>query len=215
MQVFPTIRGLGFPVKRTPTFETLVQEASNNREVRLAYTLDPIWKWELKYNYIKDNPADLMPAQTSTDLQIIQGFYLQMGGRFQTFLYDDVTPGVAAGAGEWDSVTLQPIASGDGVTTIFPLIRTTGGFVEIIQAPYTSPHPKVYLNGVLKTYATDYSVDAFGNIIFVVAPGNGVAITATFSYYWPVRFDDDVADIDQFMTLLWDWQTVKLCQVRL
>lgn len=215
MQVFPSIRGLGFPVKRTPKFDTLVQQASSAREVRLSYYANPIWEWELTYNYLKDNPNDLIPGASDTDLATIQGFYLQMGGKFQTFLYDDVDPGVTPGTGKWDSVQGQPIASGDGTTVKFPLIRTIGGFTELIQAPYTNPQPTVYLNGVAQTYGSQYSVDATGNIIFVTAPGVGVAITADFSYFWPVRFDEDSQEYDQFMFNLWENKSVKLASVRL
>lgn len=215
MQVYPTIRGLAFPVKRTPEFQNLKQQASSGREVRLTYWQDPLWHFELSYNYVKDNPNDLIQGYTDTDLVTIQGFYLQMQGGFQSFLYDDVDPGVEPGTGQWDSVAGQGIATGDGVTTTFQLIRTTGGFIETIQAPYTNPEPTVYLNGVPKSYGTDFSINATGQIIFVTAPGNGVAITADFSYYWPVRFDEDMLEFDDFMYQLWELKTVKLVQVRL
>lgn len=215
MQVYPTIRGLTWQGKRTPRFDTLVQQGSSGREVRLAYYTDPLWTWELNYNYIKDNPNDLIPTKTETDLVILQGFFLQMQGKLTPFLYDDVNSGDTPGAGPWDSVTAQPIATGDGTTTTFQLIRTTGEFVETIQAPWTSPEPKVYLNGVLQTYGTDYSVDATGHIIFATAPSLGVAITATFSYYWPVRFGDDSLDLDTMMYQLWELKKVTLTQVRL
>lgn len=215
MQVYPQVRGLTFQGKRIPEFQTMVQQASSGREVRLSYFVDPLWHWELNYGYLKDNPNDLIPTKTETDLAILQGFFLQMAGRLEPFLFDDVTPGYTAGSGPWDSVTAQSIATGDAVTTVFQLIRTTGGFVESIQSPFTSPQPKVYLNGVLQTYGTDYSVDSTGNIIFAVAPGSGVAITATFSYYWCVRFDDDQLEFDTMMMNIWKLDKVRLVQVRL
>lgn len=215
MLVYPTVRGLTFPVKRTPTFDTFVQAASNKTEVRLAYYRNPLWRWELTYNYLKDNPNDLISGAVDTDLVQLQGFYLQMGGKLGTFLYDDVQPGTLPGAGPWDSVSGQPIGTGDGATTIFQLIRTTGGFTEFIQAPYTNPQPTVYRNGVAAVYGTDFSVNNIGQITFASAPASGVAITADFSYYWPVRFDDDSLDFDEFMFQLWELNTVKLVQVRL
>lgn len=215
MLIYPTIRGLAFPVKRIPTWDTLVQQGSSGREVRLSYWANPIWHWELKYNYLKDNQGDLIPGSLDTDLTTLQGFYLQAAGRLNSFLYDDVTPGMQPGTGPWDSVNGQAIGTGDGTTTTFQLIRNTGGFTEIIQAPYTAPPPQAYLNGVAKTYGTDYAVNATGQIVWGTPPGVGVAITADFSYFWAVRFDDDNMEIDEVLYQLWELKTVKLCQVRL
>jgi uncharacterized protein (TIGR02217 family) len=137
------------------------------------------------------------------------------------FLYDDVTPGLTPGTGRWDSVTGQPIGTGDGTTTIFQLIRTIGGFAEPIQTPYSadgvSPPPIVYGNGIAYTYATDYSVDNLGRIIFVTAPPSSpvTQITADFSYYWPVRFDDDSIEAENMLQYLWAHKSIKLRQVRL
>lgn len=215
MQVYPTIRGLTWQGKRIPRFDTLVQQASSGREVRLAYYTDPIWRWELNYNYIKDNPNDLMPGESDTDLVILQGFFLQMQGRLEPFLFDDTNAGEEPGAGPWDFVSGQNIASGDGTTDTFQLIRTTGGFVESIQAPYTDPPPTAELDGIAQTFGTDYSVDATGHLVFATPPGLGVQITSTFSYYFPVRFDDDQMDLDTMMYQLWELKRVNLVQVRL
>lgn len=200
------VRGLTWPIKRTPEFSTQVQQASSGKEIRLSYWSTPLWHWELSLDYLYDNPNNLYGSNPDTDLVTIQGFYLQMQGRFGTFLFDDPQD---------DTVYGQPIASGDGTTTTFQLIRTRGGFTEPIQAPFTDPPPIVYLNGVRKNYGTDYSVDAIGQIVFVVAPGGGTNITSDFSYYWLVRFDDDSAEYEEFMYQLWKLKSVKLVQVKL
>lgn len=217
-QVYPgigVIRGLTWKITRTPRWDSQVSRMSSGKEFRLSYWTAPLWKWELEYNFLKDNPNDLVPGNVDTDLTILQGFFNQMAGQFQVFLFDDVNNGDQPGAGPWDSVTGQNIATGDGVTTTFQLIRTTGGFSEPIQAPYTVPEPQVYSNGTPLSYGTDYTVDATGNIIFAVAPGNGVAITADFGYYFPVRFGSDELDFEAMMFQLWQLKKVSLMQVRL
>jgi len=188
---------------------------SSGKEFRLQYWQYPLWKWELNYNYLKANPSDLIPGFSDTDFAVLQGFFNQMAGQNQVFLFDDVNAGDTPGAGPWDFVAGQPIASGDGTTTTFQLIRTSGGFVEAIQAPFSSPHPQVYLNGVPKTYGTDYAIDNVGNIIFAVAPAAAVQISADFAYYWPVRFGADDLDFDSMMYQLWELKKVVLTQVRL
>lgn len=222
MIVFPgqTIRGLGYPVKRSQTWESQITKASSGAEVALSYWANPLQKWELMYDgaesgYLLDDPNNPAPMTTETDLAILQGFYNQNQGRFGIFLYDDWTPGTVVGAGLWDSVVGQPIATGDGATLIFQLIRTIGGFTEAIQAPYTTPPPLVYDNGAPLVYGVDYTVDTFGRIIFAAPPAMGHAITADFSYYWPVRFDEDNLEFENMMEFFWANKSVKLIQVRL
>ena len=44
-------------------------------------------------------------------------------------------------------------------------------------------------------------------IAFTTAPAAGVAITADFGVLWLCRFADDVADLENFMTLLFELRT--------
>lgn len=227
-QIYPKIRGLGWPIKRTPAWETQVQSMSSGKEVRLSYWTNPIWHWEITYGggqggaegYVKDVPGSFPAGFSETDLAVLEGFYNQQQGRFGVFYFEDCTPGTTAGAGPWDSVTNQAIGSGDGTTTTFQLIRTSGGFVESIQSPYIYPaagYPIVKLNGVTKAYSTDYTVNNVGQIIFPVAPPNSppTAITATYSYYWAVRFEDDDLGFENWAQYLWSCKSVKLVQVKL
>jgi uncharacterized protein (TIGR02217 family) len=222
MLVFPgqTIRGLGYPVKRSQTWENQIVRASSGAEVAISYWANPLQKWELVYDgaesgYLLDDPDNPAPMTADTDLAILQGFYNQNQGRFGIFLYDDWTPGTVVGAGPWDWVAGQPIATADGIASIYQLIRTIGGFTEVIQAPYTTPPPLVYDNGTPLIYGTDYTVDVWGRILFAAPPVAGHAITADFSYYWPVRFDEDNLDFENMMQHFWANKSVKLVQVRL
>jgi uncharacterized protein (TIGR02217 family) len=213
--VFPTVRGLSWNITRTPSWETLVQRSSSGMEFRLQYWQYPLWKWELNFAYLKDNPSDLPPGYTQTDLAVIQGFFNMVAGQYGVFIFDDVNAGDTPGAGPWDSVTNQAVATGDGTTTTFQLLRSSGGFTDAIQAPYTSPEPIVYLNGVAQTYGANYAIDATGNIIFATAPGAGVAITWTGAYYWPCRFSEDEEDFDTQLHQLWTLKKISFVQVRL
>lgn len=213
--VFPRVRGLTWEITRSPSWDSLVQRMSSGMEFRLNYWQYPLWKWEISYNYLKDNPADLPPGYSSTDLSVLQGFFNSMAGQYNVFLFDDYEAGDTAGSGPWDSVTNQAIATGDGATLIFPLLRTTGGFTEAIQAPYSSPPPTVYLNGVAQTYGTNFAIDEFGNIVFASAPGAGVNITASFAYYWPCRFSEDEEDFETQLYQLWTLKKMSFVQVRL
>lgn len=54
-----------------------------------------------------------------------------------------------------------------------------------------------------------------GQISFVTAPAAGVAITADFSYYFRVRFKNDLQEFENFLQNLWSAKTVELRSVRL
>jgi uncharacterized protein (TIGR02217 family) len=212
LPVFPSFRYQGWPTKRTPAFDTLLQQASSGKEIRLAYYPYPIWHWELTFGggdtgFLPDNPNKLFGTNLDTDLVTIQGFYLQMQGRLGVFLLDDPDDDVVSG---------QAIATGDGSTTVFQLIRTRGGYAEPVQTPFTAPAPNIYVDGVLKTVGTDYAIsNPGGALTFTAAPALGKAITADINYYWPVRFDDDSQEYEKFMFQLWNLRTVKLIQVKL
>lgn len=213
MLVYPFIRGLTWQGNRTPQWDTLVQRMSSGKEFRLNYWQYPLWKWELNYNYVKDNPNDVLNVYApATDLAVLQGFFNQMAGQYNVFLYDDVNAGDVPGHGPWDSVTGQPIATANGIDLTYQLIRTSGGFPEAIQAPYTVPSPVVYVNG---SSSVSYSIDNTGNIIFLSAPASGASITADFAYRWPVRFGSDDMEFDQMMYELYELKKVTIQQVRL
>src|SRR5579872_3917318 len=98
--VYPSaVRGLTFTTVKAPGFNTLIQAAPNRVETRLAQTRNPTWKWQLIYDYLKDNPKDTVPSLAYTDLQTMIGFFESMQGSYDDFLYSDpddnfVGPGI-------------------------------------------------------------------------------------------------------------------------
>jgi hypothetical protein len=68
--------------------------------------------------------------------------------------------------------------------------------------------PVIYVDGVPAVLDTDYTIDALGMANFVTAPVSGAAITWTGSYHYRVRFDQDVAEFEQFMKNLWELKTL-------
>jgi uncharacterized protein (TIGR02217 family) len=204
LNVYPTVRGLTWPVIRTPEFSNLYQRAASGKEIRLALYQYPLRHWELSYGYLKDNPNDLSPGASDTDLAIIQSFYEGQQGGFSSFLFDDPTDDLVQG---------QLIGTGDGTTTQFQLSRTKGSITIPIQNPFTLPPPVIYLNGVVQSTPSQYSIGTTGIVTFVTAPGAGVLVTADFNYYWQVRFEEDKWDFEQFMFQLYRLKSVKFVQV--
>src|SRR5208282_845214 len=129
--IYPTeVRGLTYTVFRQMQFDTIVQSAPNKSETRLAQTINPIWAWELPYDYLKNNVGDIIPGQIYTDLKIMQGFYAARGGEYDDFLFPDpddfyVGPGLISAAPN-TLAELQLITDGLG-HYYSPLQRHYGG----------------------------------------------------------------------------------------
>lgn len=187
--VFPALIGLGWDVQRRPIHASLVQEAVSGKEVRISLRPYPRYEYTLRYDMLRDTAAN-------PELKTLMAFFNARLGRFDSFLYTDPAD---------YSVTDQPLGVGDGVETEFQLVRTMTGtgvtFVEPVLAPNVITNIKV--NAIVVDPA-DYTVDAdTGLLTFDTAPGNGLAITGTFTYYWRCRFLDDQLDFAQFQSALW------------
>jgi hypothetical protein len=59
-----------------------------------------------------------------------------------------------------------------------------------------------------------YSLTTPNNLVLASAPALGAAITATFTYAFLCRFDGDDMDFEQFMSNLWQVQSVKFRSLR-
>jgi hypothetical protein len=84
------VRGLTWPVMKTHEFATIVQQAANFYTTRIAQSQNPIWHWTLIYEYLKDNPRDIVSALSPyTDYRFLEGFLLSNQGQFAEFLFND------------------------------------------------------------------------------------------------------------------------------
>lgn len=192
---------LGWDVLKTPMSSTRVLTARSGLEYRAANWSYGKYKWELNYTVLRQNRNGL------TELQTLMGFCLQMQGMFANFLYSDPTD---------NSVTQQPLGTGNSSQTVFPLLRTFGGWTDpnLVANTLTA----VYLNGALQSGGS-YSLVQVGqygldSIQFNSAPGAGVQITATFSYYWPVRFLQDDPEYNNFSYQFWALKKLEFISVK-
>jgi uncharacterized protein (TIGR02217 family) len=187
--ILPSLAGLGFDVTRAPVWDTTVQQAISGKETRIAKLTYPRWKWDLTYSVLRSGAA-------FGELQQLAGFFNARQGMFDTFLYQDADD---------NGVTGQQIATGDGATTSFQLIRAFGGFIEPVLAPNLSQTINVYVNGALQASGTSVmgwgasSPSGPGMLTFAAAPASGAIVTADFSYYFPVRMSEDSVSFDLFM----------------
>lgn len=204
--IFPSaIPGIAWDVKKSPIFANIIQIPANLRnEVRVAVTTQPQWRFEVSYEFLREDPLT-----SFSELSTIEGFYLARGGNFDSFLLDlfNFTGNVADHA-----VTTAPtIQAGDGVTTVFKLMRNHGGFQESVDATSATGF-SLYVNGTLQ--GSGYTIQAnTGYVTFTTAPAAAAVITWTGSYFTRVRFADSQLDFNLFQSRFWDLQKLVLLSV--
>lgn len=176
LKIYPTLPGLTFPVLKTAEFDTLVTAAPNKYETGLPQTVNPLWSWELVYDFLRDNPGG---AFTAGELRTLLDFFLYQGGQAGRFLFLDIDdnyvgPAMVSGAPNTPLAQLQLVDDGAG-TYYSPLQRTMGGlFYEDITDLNTDTGAggsalAVYANGTLATSGT-----AAGQYQ-LLGPGLGIA----------------------------------------
>jgi hypothetical protein len=221
-EIFPTMPGLAWNVTRQPEFHTKIQKSISGREVRLAFTSNPMYSFKLSYEVLREDAK-------YSELRTLCGFFLARMGSFDSFLFSD--PGD-------NSVKGQNLGFGDGYRTSFQLVRAYGpsnsGFVEavyypstdlidpgvdnvldisnILAAPSIVPHtwPVVYVNDVQMFQGIDYTIGNNGVIEFSVPPSAGSVIKWDGKYFYRVRFNQDAAEFNQFLGNLWE---LKKCEL--
>ena len=188
--VFPTLPGLEWNVVRAPVWSTSKKESVSGRRFAVANYSFPRYKYRLSYSVLRQSTA-------FTELSQLVGLFNKCYGDFDSFLWtdpDDFT------------VTAQGIGTGDNATRAFQLVRNFGGFIEPVYDVNSAP--QIYVDGVLKTLTTDYSVSSTGVVTFVAAPTAGQAITWTGTYYRRVVFSQNSLEFNKFMQALWELKRV-------
>jgi len=120
------------------------------------------------------------------NFQAVTEFFYARRGRLFGFRFKD-----------WSDYELstEAIATGDASTTKFQIYKTysdaAGSYARAIQK-IVAGTVLVYLDAVLQTETTDYSLDYdTGVITFVSAPGGSVSIAVSCEFDVPVRFESD------------------------
>ena len=189
--VYPELIGLTMAVTKRPKFSTGVGVTASGREVRVAYWPKPQWEWDLSYDVLGDGSA--WTGTTASDLRTLQGFLSAVYGSWSPFYFRDPDDYVAIN---------QPLGIGDGTTLVFPFQRTYGlgqfEGTENVGAVNQAQPIVVMLNGVAQTSGIT------GNYVqFATAPAAGVAVTASFHFYYWCRLRNDSVAFEKIMPNLW------------
>lgn len=199
-QVFPTLRGLTFGVERTHEWSNTVMESVSGKETRAAYWASARYTWTLNFEFLRVSTA-------FPEFQNLWSFFSARQGRYDSFLYTDYID---------FTVTGSALGSGDSTNRNFQLARQFGGS-SAINEPILAPNTvsKVAVAGS-SISSTAFTVHSWGSSLpgivsfSTFAPSSGQAVSADFTYYFPVRFDDDVTTFSQFMYNLWENKKIVL-----
>ncbi len=195
---FPALIGQGWSSKVTPRFSTLEHERASGKSSRRMKMRWPLYEIELTYDFLRSDAVN-------AELQNILGFFESAQGQTQPFWL--APPGLAA-------LTNQLVGTGDGVTTAFPMQRTTGAFTEPLAG--VASLSAVRVNGApLAPGAWSLSAGYQPILTLASAPGVGASVNVDGAALWLCRFSDDAIDLEQFAYNLFRLKSVKLVTVKL
>lgn len=116
-----------------------------------------------------------------TQLEYVNSFFQKKRGKSRPFLWKNWQ--------DWKAVN-QAIATGDGVKTVFQLVKTYGGSNPLI-VPITRPKLSTLSLTVAGVVSTAWTLDLnTGKITFTSAP-TGAIVATYFEFFYPVRSNVD------------------------
>ena len=195
--------GFHLPIRKTPSYKTLLQTPANNTgELGVSLTQFPVWIFDLDLAWMR---GDFSAGEIGSIMQTIVGFFGQAQGRADTWLYFDPADNgsllkVVNSSALLSQLVPYSFGTGDGVTKAFPMTRSVGGMLDLIQN-FVSGFPLVYVNGV---YTTAYTLSQSGIITFNSAPGSGQSLVWYGQFYFRCRFmDDEWGELEAIVNQIW------------
>lgn len=183
LRLFPSLPGITYPVKKTPSWSTDVQQSVSGKKTTLARWSYPIYGIEVGFEFLRTDAA-------WREYQDLVAFYNLANGAANLFRFNDPDD---------NAVTVQGFGAGDGVTTQFQLLRSIGGANFVWVDPVFYPTAaQIFVNAVLKATPADYSISTTGLVTFTAPPAVGAPLTWTGTFDWLVRFNDDSSTFEKF-----------------
>ena len=166
---------------------TEVVALGSGHERRIARWADARRRWQVGYG-----------VKRLDDLHAVIAFFEARMGRLHGFRFRDFADWKSCPPQATPSPTDQLIATGDGATTTFRLMKryadAAGESLRRITRPVAGS-VRIAIDGTEQT--AGFTVDhATGKITFDTAPASGASITAGYEFDVPARFDTDELRID-------------------
>ncbi|MFV0299443.1 MAG: TIGR02217 family protein [Paracoccus sp. (in: a-proteobacteria)] len=188
-----------------PERRTQIVELASGDEERNASWANSRRRYDVAYG-----------IRRADDLAAVVAFFEARNGRLYGFRFKDWADHRSCIPSRTPSPTDQQIGTGDGDTTSFQLVKryVSGGqsWTRAITKPVAGT-VQIALNGVAQ--GSGWSVDhKTGLVDFDTAPTDGIAITASFEFDVPVRFDSDALDVTLDIERLGSITSIPLLEIR-
>lgn len=189
-----------------PERRTQIVELASGAEERNASWANSRRRYDVAYG-----------IRRADDLAAVVAFFEARNGRLHGFRFKDWADFKSCLPSQTPSPTNQPIGTGTGAATQFPLTKRYTSGAQSWTRAVTKPVAgtvTIALNGV--TQASGWSVSTTtGLITFATAPALGLAVTAGFEFDVPVRFDTDALDVTLDLERLGSITSIPLIELRL
>lgn len=188
-----------------PERRTQIVELASGDEERNASWANSRRRYDVSYG-----------IRRADDLAAVVAFFEARSGRLYGFRFKDWADHRSCLPSRAPAAMDQQIGIGDGVATIFQLVKryASGGqsWTRAITKPVAGT-VQIALNGVAQ--GSGWSVDhKTGLVSFDTAPTTGIAISAGFEFDVPVRFDSDVLDVTLDIERLGSITSIPLLEIR-
>ncbi|MEO7277497.1 MAG: DUF2460 domain-containing protein, partial [Sphingomicrobium sp.] len=192
---------IGAEASVAPTFSTNVVTAASGYEARNA-------NWSQARLRFDAGPG----VRGDAELETLLSFYRARRGPAVAFRFRDPFDFSSDGMTGVPSATDQIIASGDGATERFALVKTYGsGEQRRITRPVAGS-VRVAIDG--NELASGWTLEELGAVQFAVAPQIGSLVTAGYLFDVPVRFAEDRIEVSRATFLAGQAPSVPLIEVR-
>lgn len=199
--VFPL--ALGREASVAPCFSTQVVESQAGHEQRSSDWADARMRYDA-------GPG----VRSEADLAELITFFRARRGAAKGFRFADPFDDRSCEFGGAPSMLDQRLGIGDGVTTSFQLCKYYGSGEEAQQRVITRPRAGSISVAQAGIAANGWTHVGKGVIAFDEAPATGLVLTAGFCFDVPVRFADDVLEVNRATFAAGEAVSVPLIEVR-
>lgn len=190
-------------------FQTVVTETYGGNEYRNSAWSMARGEWDVS------EALRTSPENHALSMQKLYAFFLVARGQLHGFRLKAPNDNADNGGGILGTTGLAVAA-----TLAYQMYKLYSqspvSYAQIVQKP-VSGTISVYVNGVLKTAGSDYTIDyTTGVVTFASQPSVGAPLTWIGSYDIPVRFAGDMPRMGREQSgSLHSWQQLRLIEIRL